>query len=86
MQDVASSSGALNSLQGTILHSSQAGEGMRLEYPLFICVLFLIDFFFEGCCVDFVVVITYQCFHDWYLLNKNLRYAKSRMGMRKKPK
>lgn len=43
-QDVASSSGALNSLQGTILHSSQAGEGMRLEY------------------------------------------AKSRMGMRKKPK
>ncbi|RDX78255.1 RNA-binding protein with multiple splicing 2, partial [Mucuna pruriens] len=31
-QDVASSSGALNSLQGTILHSSPAGEGMRLEY------------------------------------------------------
>ncbi|XP_020230379.1 U2 small nuclear ribonucleoprotein B'' isoform X2 [Cajanus cajan] len=43
-QDVGSSSEALNSLQGTILHSSPAGEGMRLEY------------------------------------------AKSRMGMRKKPK
>ncbi|XP_027361277.1 U1 small nuclear ribonucleoprotein A isoform X2 [Abrus precatorius] len=43
-QDVTSSTDALNSLQGTILHSSQAGEGMRLEY------------------------------------------AKSRMGMRKKPK
>ncbi|XP_061341711.1 protein WHI4 [Gastrolobium bilobum] len=43
-QDVASSTDALNSLQGTILHSSSAGEGIRLEY------------------------------------------AKSRMGMRKKPK
>ncbi|XP_054775961.1 RNA-binding protein L isoform X4 [Prosopis cineraria] len=43
-QDVASSTGALNSLQGTVLFSSAAGEGMRLAY------------------------------------------AKSRMGMRKKPK
>ncbi|XP_004511897.1 uncharacterized protein [Cicer arietinum] len=43
-QDVASSTGALNSLQGTLLHSSPVDEGMRLEY------------------------------------------AKSRMGMRKKPK
>ncbi|KAJ7952829.1 putative RNA binding protein [Quillaja saponaria] len=43
-QDTASSTGALNSLQGMILYSSTAGEGMRLEY------------------------------------------AKSRMGMRKKPK
>ncbi|XP_027907193.1 U2 small nuclear ribonucleoprotein B'' isoform X1 [Vigna unguiculata] len=43
-QDANSSTEALNSLQGTILHSSQTGEGMRLEY------------------------------------------AKSRMGMRKKPK
>ncbi|XP_028764048.1 uncharacterized protein LOC114722239 isoform X3 [Neltuma alba] len=43
-QDVASSTGALNSLQGTVLYSSAAGEGMRLAY------------------------------------------AKSRMGMRKKPK
>ncbi|KAH1223736.1 RNA-binding protein with multiple splicing 2 [Glycine max] len=31
-QDVGSSTDALNSLQGTILHSSQSGEGMRLEY------------------------------------------------------
>ncbi|KAL9327641.1 hypothetical protein ACSQ67_002644 [Phaseolus vulgaris] len=43
-QDATSSTEALNSLQGSILHSSQTGEGMRLEY------------------------------------------AKSRMGMRKKPK
>ncbi|KAE9606791.1 hypothetical protein Lal_00026381 [Lupinus albus] len=43
-QDVATSTNALNSLQGTILHSSSLGEGMRLEY------------------------------------------AKSRMGLRKKPK
>ncbi|KAH7520218.1 RNA-binding protein L isoform X2 [Ziziphus jujuba] len=43
-QDTASSTGALSHLQGTILYSSRAGEGMRLEY------------------------------------------AKSRMGMRKKPK
>ncbi|XP_057449547.1 U1 small nuclear ribonucleoprotein A isoform X2 [Lotus japonicus] len=43
-QDVGSSADALNNLQGTILHSSPAGEGMRLEF------------------------------------------AKSRMGMRKKPK
>lgn len=35
VQDVGSSTDALNSLQGTILHSSQSGEGMRLEYPLF---------------------------------------------------
>ncbi|KAJ6419850.1 hypothetical protein OIU84_029886 [Salix udensis] len=33
-QDTASSTGALNHLQGTILYSSVAGEGMRLEYPL----------------------------------------------------
>ncbi|KAG5061205.1 hypothetical protein JHK87_002234 [Glycine soja] len=31
-QDVGSSTDALNSLQGTILHSSQSGEGMRVEY------------------------------------------------------
>ncbi|KAF9678524.1 hypothetical protein SADUNF_Sadunf07G0043800 [Salix dunnii] len=31
-QDAASSTGALNHLQGTILYSSVAGEGMRLEY------------------------------------------------------
>uniref|UniRef100_A0A6N2M3E3 RRM domain-containing protein n=1 Tax=Salix viminalis TaxID=40686 RepID=A0A6N2M3E3_SALVM len=31
-QDTASSTGALNHLQGTILYSSVAGEGMRLEY------------------------------------------------------
>ncbi|KAK4262325.1 hypothetical protein QN277_027899 [Acacia crassicarpa] len=43
-QDVAGSTAALNSLQGTVLYSSTAGEGMRLAY------------------------------------------AKSRMGMRKKPK
>ncbi|KAK9948973.1 hypothetical protein M0R45_004524 [Rubus argutus] len=43
-QDTASSTGALSHLQGTILYSSTAGEGMRLEF------------------------------------------AKSRMGMRKKPK
>ncbi|KAF8377581.1 hypothetical protein HHK36_030963 [Tetracentron sinense] len=43
-QDVASSSGALNHLQATVLYSSPDGEGMRLEY------------------------------------------AKSRMGLRKKPK
>ncbi|KAJ1414487.1 RNA-binding domain superfamily [Sesbania bispinosa] len=30
-QDIGSSTEALNSLQGTILHSSPAGEGMRLE-------------------------------------------------------
>lgn len=35
VQDVGSSTDALNSLQGTILHSSQSGEGMRVEYPLF---------------------------------------------------
>jgi len=34
VQDANSSTEALNSLQGTILHSSQTGEGMRLEYPL----------------------------------------------------
>ncbi|WJX60713.1 hypothetical protein P8452_45891 [Trifolium repens] len=43
-KDIPSATGALNSLQGTILYSSPAGEGMRLEY------------------------------------------AKSRMGMRRKPK
>ncbi|XP_065875495.1 RNA-binding protein L [Euphorbia lathyris] len=43
-QDTASSTGALNHLQGTVLYSSSASEGMRLEY------------------------------------------AKSRMGMRRKPK
>ncbi|XP_052117564.1 LOW QUALITY PROTEIN: uncharacterized protein LOC107487725 [Arachis duranensis] len=32
VQDVNSSSEALHNLQGTILHSSAAGEGMRLEY------------------------------------------------------
>ncbi|XP_020978608.1 U2 small nuclear ribonucleoprotein B'' 2 isoform X1 [Arachis ipaensis] len=32
-QDVNNSSEALHNLQGTILHSSAAGEGMRLEYP-----------------------------------------------------
>ncbi|XP_021893913.1 uncharacterized protein LOC110811665 [Carica papaya] len=31
-QDTACSTGALNSLQGTILYSSSAGDGMRLEY------------------------------------------------------
>ncbi|KAL5753018.1 hypothetical protein ACOSP7_023193 [Xanthoceras sorbifolium] len=31
-QDTASSTAALNSLQGTILYSSPAGDGMRLEY------------------------------------------------------
>ncbi|XP_057971929.1 uncharacterized protein LOC131160339 isoform X2 [Malania oleifera] len=31
-QDTASSTEALNNLQGTILYSSPAGEGMRLEY------------------------------------------------------
>ncbi|XP_012491853.1 RNA-binding protein L isoform X2 [Gossypium raimondii] len=31
-QDTACSTGAINSLQGTILYSSPAGDGMRLEY------------------------------------------------------
>ncbi|KAH8503340.1 hypothetical protein H0E87_014569 [Populus deltoides] len=31
-QDTASSTGALNHLQGTVLYSSVAGEGLRLEY------------------------------------------------------
>ncbi|QDP16909.2 hypothetical protein Tsubulata_070004 [Turnera subulata] len=31
-QDTACSTGALNHLQGTVLYSSPAGEGMRLEY------------------------------------------------------
>lgn len=34
VQDTTCSTGALNHLQGAILHSSAAGEGMRLEYPL----------------------------------------------------
>ncbi|XWS45236.1 hypothetical protein CRYUN_Cryun15aG0118900 [Craigia yunnanensis] len=33
-QDTACSTGAMNSQQGTILYSSPAGDGMRLEYPL----------------------------------------------------
>lgn len=33
LKDTACSTGALNHLQGTILYSSPAGEGMRLEYP-----------------------------------------------------
>ncbi|XP_059594664.1 RNA-binding protein L isoform X1 [Vitis vinifera] len=32
-QDTPCSTGALNHLQGTVLYSSPAGEGMRIEYP-----------------------------------------------------
>lgn len=35
-QDTACSTEALGHLQGTILYSSTSGEGMRLEYPLFL--------------------------------------------------
>lgn len=40
VQDTSCSTGALHHLQGTILYSSPAGEGMRLEYPFenFFCV------------------------------------------------
>jgi len=34
LKDTACSTGALNHLQGTLLYSSVAGEGMRLQYPL----------------------------------------------------
>lgn len=59
MQDVASSTGALNSLQGVILLSSPADEGMRLEYPFvtsvffhcFVCVLEMLGHFFTYRCV-----------------------------------
>ncbi|OMO56625.1 hypothetical protein CCACVL1_26411 [Corchorus capsularis] len=43
-QDTASSTGAMNSLQGTILYSSPPGDGMRLEYPLDITFILLIAF------------------------------------------
>jgi hypothetical protein len=42
MQDIPSATGALNSLQGTILYSSPAGEGMRLEYPLITSISFFL--------------------------------------------
>lgn len=47
MQDIPSATVALNSLQGTILYSSPAGEGMRLEYPLAtIIASFFVGFYF----------------------------------------
>jgi len=47
MQDIPSATVALNSLQGTILYSSPAGEGMRLEYPLTtIIASFFVGFYF----------------------------------------
>lgn len=47
MQDIPSATVALNSLQGTILYSSPAGEGMRLEYPLVtIIASFFVGFYF----------------------------------------
>ncbi|KAJ8434456.1 hypothetical protein Cgig2_025426 [Carnegiea gigantea] len=63
-QDTASSTEALNQLQGTVLYSSTSGEGLRLEYP------------FQCKAVD----CSFPSFIYFTLL-----YAKSRMGMRRKP-
>ncbi|KAG8641195.1 RNA-binding protein L isoform X2 [Manihot esculenta] len=63
-QDTSCSTGALHHLQGTILYSSPAGEGMRLDLVLFFPTNYIRQ----------------------VLLNKKPRYAKSRMGMRRKPR
>lgn len=69
MQDVETATAALNSLQGTILYSSAAGEGMRLEYPLATSILFSLSgfslFLFGGLHCFFTSCL-------WYFLNKNL--------------
>ncbi|XP_048427292.1 RNA-binding protein L isoform X2 [Pyrus x bretschneideri] len=77
-QDTACSTGALSRLQGTFLYSSTTGEGMRLEYPVVSRLLFCLLLPFRSS--DLLVFIVPV------LLNKNPRYARSRMGMRKKPK
>lgn len=46
VQDTASSTEALNHLQGTKLYSSPPGEGMRLEYPSKAIVVCLVLFLF----------------------------------------
>ncbi|XWS33578.1 hypothetical protein CRYUN_Cryun22dG0095400 [Craigia yunnanensis] len=69
-QDTACSTGAMNSLQGTILYSSPAGDGMRLEYPLS-PLYFLLPF----------LLLSFEI-----SLNEQTRYAKSRMGMRRNRK
>lgn len=61
MQDATSSTEALNSLQGSILHSSQTGEGMRLEYPLVLFAFVLILLFF-------VILVP----NVWYCLTRTL--------------
>lgn len=74
VQDTACSTGALSHLQGTMLYSSRAGEGMRLEYPFEVALHGSNTFSSQ-----FVSICSFKV-----LLNKNYRYAKSRMGMRKK--
>uniref|UniRef100_A0A516IJG3 RRM domain-containing protein n=1 Tax=Turnera subulata TaxID=218843 RepID=A0A516IJG3_9ROSI len=58
VQDTACSTGALNHLQGTVLYSSPAGEGMRLEYPLdlHLCGTFVIVVLFT---TDIIIVVVF---------------------------
>ncbi|WOL04969.1 U2 small nuclear ribonucleoprotein B''-like isoform X2 [Canna indica] len=72
-QDVNSATGALNHLQGTILYSSSR-EGMRLEYPLNTTLLL----YFTSC------YRTSEMNKIIHFLTRNPRYAKSRMGLRKR--
>ncbi|KAK6924024.1 RNA recognition motif domain [Dillenia turbinata] len=71
LEDTACSTGALNSLQGTILYSSPTSQGMRLEYPL------------QGC-YNFLALSLSLSPYVW--LNQKFSYAKSRMGLRRKQK
>ncbi|KAK6923070.1 RNA recognition motif domain, partial [Dillenia turbinata] len=69
-QDTTCSTGALNSLQGTVLYSSPIGEGMRLEYPFMVTITFwLCQFFFKS---------------PYVLLNKKIKVCKITDGIAEK--
>uniref|UniRef100_A0A516IJE5 RRM domain-containing protein n=1 Tax=Turnera subulata TaxID=218843 RepID=A0A516IJE5_9ROSI len=60
VQDTTCSTGALNHLQGTVVYSSPAGEGMRLEYPLdlHLCGTLVIVVLFT---IDIIIIVVLSC-------------------------